>query len=99
MPLYQFHCPECGAAGERFCHVAADQGAATVVCLCGSSMGPVLSMGVGLTWFEEARPCRIEHMGHEPVWVRSHGEHRRLMRERGLEWATKWPTEKTGGWV
>lgn len=99
MPLYAFRCGECGRAGEQFCHTAADQGAAAMLCGCGSTMAPVLSMGRGLTYFEENRPRTLWNLGPEPVTVRSHEEHKRVMRERNVEWATGWSTQGRGGWV
>lgn len=99
MPLYASFCPECGVRAETFCHVPEDRGCVTPLCRCGSTMAPVLSVGSGLTWFRENGARVITNLGHEPVTVRSHEEHKRLLRERGLEWATKWPTQGTGGWV
>jgi hypothetical protein len=99
MPLYQFVCPEDATARETFDHVAEDLGAATILCACGSTMARVLSVGRGLTYFEEGRARVIHNLGHEPVTITSHEQHRRLMRERGLEWATGRAVQGTGGWV
>lgn len=99
MPLYLFRCPECGAARERFYHVAEDKGCDVVLCACGSTMGPVLSVGQGLTYFEEGRGQWIRNLGHEPIYVTSHAQHQKAMRQAGVDWATKWPRQKTGGWV
>lgn len=98
MPLYALRCLN-GHDGEEFCHRPEDRGARTVLCHCGSTMAPVLSVGRGLTFFQESRPRVIHNLGHEPVVVRSHEEHKRLMRERGVDWATKWTMQGTGGWV
>lgn len=62
-------------------------------------MGRVLSVGRGLTWFRENHPQVIHNMGHDPVVVRSAEEHKQKMKEHGVDWATKWTKEKTGGWV
>ena len=98
MPLIALRCLNDHTA-EQFVHVLEDLGCETRLCRCGSTMAPVLSVGRGLTYFEEGKPRTIWNLGHEPVVVRSHEEHRRLMRERGVEWATKWATQGTGGWV
>ena len=98
MPLYALVC-ERGHGGEVFCHVREDFGCETRICACGGSMAKILSMGRGLTWFEEGRPRTIWNLGSEPVVIRSHEEHKRKMREAGVEWATGWQTNKTGGWV
>lgn len=84
---------------EEFCHVPADRGAQTRLCRCGSTMAPTLSVGAGLTWFEEGRGRWIHNLGHEPVYITSHAQHQRIMRERHLEWATPWNVQKSGGWV
>lgn len=99
MPLYAVRCPECARECETFAHVPEDRGCRTVLCACGSTMAPVLSVGRGLTYFEEGRARVIHNLGDQPVVVRSHGEHRRLMREAGVEWATERATKGTGGWM
>lgn len=98
MPMYDFVCSACGAQEECYLHVRDDLGAATPLCACGSSMGPIISVGRGLTWFEEGRARVLWNLGPEPVTVRSHGEHQRLMRERGLDWATK-GRGRPGQWI
>lgn len=98
MPLYEFGCLNDHVV-ERFIHSAADLGAATYICeLCLESMGPRLSVGSGLLYFESGKPRVIHNLGHEPVVVTSHEQHKRLMRERGVEWATRGRGER-GCWV
>ena len=99
MPLYDLACSECGARKEEFCHASADKGVATHVCHCGGTMTYLLSMGIGLTWFEEGRGRWITNLGVEPVYVTSHRQHQQLMKERGVEWATPFRTQGTKGWV
>lgn len=98
MPLYAFACPSCETVADRHVHAAEDLGAETRLCDCGSSMAPIVSLGRGLTWFEEGKPRVLWNLGPEPVTVRSHGEHQRLMRERGLEWTTP-GRGRPGQWV
>lgn len=98
MPLYAFVCLE-GHQEEHFMHHRADLGAATFVCSCGHSLAPMLSLGVGLTWFEEGRGRWIHNLGDQPVYITSHEQHKRAMRAAGVDWATGWATRKTGGWV
>ncbi len=88
MPLYAFRCSECGAETDRYAHVPDDLGTETRLCDCLSTMAPIISMGRGLTYFEEGRPRVIENMGHEPVTVRSHEEHKAAMKAAGVEWTT-----------
>ena len=98
MPLYRLICPECGSSNEEFCHVAEDKGSRTHLCACGGSMTHTLSVGGGLTFFEEGRGRWIANMGHEPVYITSHEQHKTEMRKRGLEWATRGRGE-AGSWV
>lgn len=98
MPLFAFECLS-GHATEKFVHVAADLGAETVVCACGQTMAPALSMGRGLTYFEEGRARVIWNLGPEPVTITSHQQHKQAMKRAGVEWATGWKVNKTGGWV
>lgn len=89
MPLYAFQCLN-GHREDLYHARAGDLGCRTAICeACGSSMAVVLSVGRGLTWCSESRPCAIENLGHDPVVVRSPEEHRRRMREAGVEWATR----------
>ena len=97
MPLYALQC-EAGHGGEAFEHHADDLGSRTAICSCGGSMAVVLSVGRGLTYFEEGRARVIHNLGHEPVVVRSHEEHKRRMREAGVDWATAGRGRK-GQWV
>ena len=98
MPLFALTC-ENDHRMEEFCHAWQDRGARTHICACGASMAYTLSLGRGLTYFEEGRARVLTNLGHEPVTVTSHEQHRRLMRERGVDWATKWATQGTGGWL
>ena len=99
MPLIAYGCPECGAATEHFVHVMADRGCLTPLCPCGSTMGPMLSMGRGLTYFEEGRARIIHNLADQPVTVTSHEQHKRLMREHKVDWATERATQGRGGWI
>jgi len=97
MPLYSLECTQ-GCTREEFCHVPEDKGCRTHVCEHGEVMTYVLSVGAGLTYFEEGRARTIENLGHEPVVIRSHEEHKRAMKAAGVEWATRGRGEK-GCWV
>ena len=86
MPLYAYACLADHTA-EAFEHHRDDRGCRTMLCaVCGQSMGPILSVGRGLTWFEEGRARTLWNLGPDPVVVTGHEQHKRLMRERGLEW-------------
>lgn len=99
MPLYGLICSECGTPQEVFCHVPADRGTRTPLCGCGATCAPVVSLGRGLTFFEEGRPRVIRNLGDQPVTVTSARQHADAMRAAGVDWATRWPVQKTGGWV
>lgn len=99
MPTFEFHCVN-GHARDTYEHHRDDLGCRTIVCEdCGELMAPVFSgFGRGLTYFEEGRGRVLWNLGPEPITVRSHEEHKRLMRERGLEWATE-GRGRPGCWV
>ena len=99
MPLYRHRCPECAVEQDVFEHHPDDRGCRTILCACGSSMGPVLSVGCGLTYFEEGRGRWIHNLGHAPVYVTSHEQHKREMKKAGVTWATGRKVTGTGGWV
>jgi hypothetical protein len=85
MPLYEYTCIN-GHSRDTFLHSSNYLSLSPVICECGETMTRRLSMGRGLTWFEEGRPRVIENMGVYPVTITSHEQHKRLMRERNLEW-------------
>lgn len=89
MPLYDFICSE-GHTRERFFHKAEDATDAAPVCAppCGKPMVKALSMGRGLTYFEEGRARTLYNLGDQPITVRSHEEHKRAMRDAKVDWAT-----------
>ena len=98
MPLYAHTCPECEAGRDVFVHAPDDLGTETAVCRCGSTMGRVLSMGRGLTCFEEGRATFISTLGTHGTWVRSHREYDAALKRHGVEWATPGPGRK-GSWI
>ena len=87
MPLFAILCSSCGSETSIFEHTTADFGCRTILCDCGSTMAPVLSVGRGLTYFSEKRPRVIRNLSDKPVVIRSHGEHREAMKKAGVEWA------------
>lgn len=87
MPIYNFKCVN-GHERERFYHTDRYRLFKTEICDCGEGMTQTLSMGRGLTWFEEGRGRWIENLGDDPVYITSHGQHRRIMKEQGVVWAT-----------
>jgi len=99
MPLFAHVCTECGTRGEAFCHVAGDRGCVTPLCACGSTMAPVLSVGAGLTYFRENAGQWIHNLADQPVFIRSHEQHKAEMKKAGVEWATERAVQGRGGWI
>jgi hypothetical protein len=89
MPLFKLACAN-GHESEEFCHSTDDKGCRTVICdVCHETMTHVPAYGQGLCFFEEGRGRLIHNMGHEPVLIRSHEQHKAEMKKRNLEWSTK----------
>lgn len=86
-PLYDVACLD-GHAREIYVHTSEDKGAATLLCACGETLAPVGSFGGGITAFRENNGQWIENLADVPVYVTSHSQHQRLMREHGVTWAT-----------
>ncbi len=98
MPLHAVPC-EAGHEQTVFEHHPDDFGTRTYVCAeCGRSMGPILSLGHGLTAIEEGRPFLAENLGPTPVLVRSHKELEQRLKAAGLDFAGQRRGVK-GWWV
>lgn len=111
MPMQTFRC-EAGHEKDAFVIHHDDHGCQTQFCkVCKSTMAPVITYGQGLCYFEEGRERRIWNLERadekdaqgrpvpsKPVYVRSAEEHRRLMRQRGVDWATQGVGIK-GQWI
>ena len=88
MPMYAYLCV-CGNTEDHFEHVPEDKGCRTFICPCGHTMGPVAAYPTPLVkWANERRPQVIENMSHLPVVVRSQEEHKRKMKEMGVDFVT-----------
>lgn len=97
MPMINLQCLN-QHRDEAFLHHWADHGCRTRLCWCGEALAPAFSAGRGLTYFEEGRARYIENLGG--VWVTSHEQHKRLMKERGVEPAIGFQTSTKGtGWA
>lgn len=97
MPLVKLACVN-GHEAEQYLHVGEDLGAQTRLCACGESLAPGLSVGRGLTFFEEGRARYIENLGG--VTITSHEQHKRVCKARGVEPACDWHTSRKGtGWA
>lgn len=89
--LFAMQCLE-GHQTTIYEHHKDDFGCRTVICEvkgCGHSLGPILSVGCGLTYFEEARGRWIENLAGpdgKPVYITSHEQHKREMKKAGVEW-------------
>lgn len=97
MPMLALQCTD-GHTGEQFLHTIQDLGAQTRLCPeCGHSLAPALSVGRGLTFFEEGRPFLMQHGVPTPILITSHAQHKRVMRQYGLEPAYRWTQGPLGG--
>jgi len=101
MPLYVFR-DEAGHEREELVRRADDRGCRTHICkVCGSTMAPIVAFGQGLCYFEEGRSRRIWNLERieydtngmplptKPVYVTSHSQHKRLMRQQGVDFANR----------
>ena len=98
MPMYSWRCEQ-GHERESFVTHADDKGCHTELCrTCQSSMAPVIRFGQGLCYFEEGRGRMIWNLGDQPVYVKSHEEHKRLMRINKVDFANR-GTGYPGQWL
>jgi hypothetical protein len=111
MPLYTHICMN-GHSKDLFVRHPDDKGCDTHICkVCQGSLAPIISYGQGLCYFEEGRERRIWNleradqkdakgnpMASQPVFVRSAGEHKRKMREAGVDFANRGVGHK-GQWI
>lgn len=101
MPLYDYRCDD-GHCDERYFAAASQAGDHLPCRLCGQPAHKQFSVGRGLCYFEEGRARRIWNLERsderdkdgnlipsKPVYVRSAEEHKRLMRQRGVDFANK----------
>lgn len=96
--LYNFGCIN-GHETEAFEHHRDDLGCRTLICEeCDHTMGPTLSLGKPLLFFSEKNPRIIENLSDKPVKVTSHKQHKDLMKEAGVTFATPKRGEK-GCWT
>lgn len=70
-----------------YCPSWQDRALTTYLCDCGQTMGRIISAPGRYTYFSEKTPRVITNLGHEPVEIRSHWEHEKVQKERGLAWA------------
>lgn len=96
MPIYPNKCIN-NHAEDRYASVS-DRNIASPVCrVCGHTMGPVIQGTQALLYFEEGRGRWINHLTDKPLLVRSHAEHKKLMKKYGVELAGNRPGTK-GAW-
>ena len=99
MPLYNYKCPDGHFEVDRFKHTVEDRLGHTETCpTCDKQLILGLSVGRGLTYFEEGRGHWIENIGPKPVYITSHGQWRRELKKNGREWVGARYGEK-GAWV
>lgn len=96
MPLYDYRCEQGHEVLDKYVPLA--KYADSQQCDCGAPMTKLLSMGRGLLFFEEGRGRLIENLGDQPVYVTSHEQHRALMKQHKVQWATQ-GQGRPGCWV
>ena len=93
MPLVEVRCPNDHTQTVYWHTWEARYQALSRWCACGHPLIPQPSYGVPLLYFRENRPQRIENLGG--AVIRSHGEHVRVMKARGVEPATEWHVSRS----
>jgi hypothetical protein len=87
MPLYNYRCPNDHLSVDRYKRRADDRDTHNETCTeCGEQLVRGLSMGRGLTYFEEGRGRWIENIGPKPEYITSHGQWREALKRNGREW-------------
>jgi hypothetical protein len=99
MPLYTYRC-EAGHEKDEYVRHPDDKGTSTTLCRrCGgATMSSVITFGQGLCYFEEGRGRLIWNLGPEPILVKSHAEHKKLMRLNKVDFANR-GTGYPGQWL
>lgn len=86
MPLFEMRCLH-EHTRDIFAHNVLERSCRTVICDCGATMSPILSVGRGLTYFAEGGGGRwIHNLGPDPVFVTSTAQHEKLMKDAGVTW-------------
>ena len=98
MPLYAFYCDECESSSDRYVHLAEQRDDPQQCRECHGEMRRKLSVGRGLTYFEEGRGRWLENIAPTPQYVTSHGQWRQLLKKHNREWVGSHYGEK-GAWV
>lgn len=85
MPLINLSCLN-GHQTEQYLHHWDNFGCETRWCDdCGELMAPVFSPGTSNTYFGEGACARvIYNLGHEPVTITSHQQHKDAMKKAGV---------------
>lgn len=85
MPIVQLKCLN-DHDSEVFLHSWHDLGCELRRCeACGETLAPVFSPGTTLTYFGEGAAGQwIHNLGHEPVFITSHQQHKAAMKKAGV---------------
>lgn len=86
MPTYLYTCTHCHQKTEWFEQRLPDTGPPLAVACkwCGAQAKRDYS-GEGMPRTDYFKPYWTEHMGHEPVYVKSRSHERKLCKEKNLE--------------
>ena len=79
MPIYDYQCKNCGKVPDIRAGIYDTEASCPY---CHTTMNRLFSPPKNIIC--DIEPFLDENMGHEPVYVRSRREHKRLLKERGL---------------
>ena len=91
MPTINVQCPN-NHSDVRYLQTWGARLQPSKLCACGHPMIEQPSFGTPLLYFRENRAQYIDNLD---ATIASHGEHTRVMKERGVEPATDWHTSKS----
>jgi hypothetical protein len=90
MPLFEYRC-EHGHAHEHYYHSHKDSATVKDCATCGAEAVRLMPLPNMLQYFSESNARVIQNLDRSRT-ITSHGEHQRLCKEKGLDYATQWHT-------
>lgn len=94
MPIYEYRClGEPQHAHEHYYHSHKDCPTVKDCATCGGEAVRLMPLPNMLQYFSESNARVIQNLDPSRA-IHSHGEHQRLMKEKGMEPATQWHTSQ-----